>query len=40
RSMDALPDGAIEYLSRLESLVGVPFKYISVGPGREQTFIK
>ncbi|MBE0524936.1 MAG: adenylosuccinate synthase [Methanosarcinales archaeon] len=40
RKIDDLPAGAIEYVNRLESLVGVPFKYISVGPGREQTFIK
>lgn len=40
RNLDDLPDGAREYVSKLESLVGVPFKYISVGPGREQTFIK
>ena len=40
RNMDDLPAGALEYVNRLDSLVGVPFKYISVGPGREQTFIK
>jgi adenylosuccinate synthase len=40
RTMDDLPAGALEYVNRLESLVGVPFKYISVGPEREQTFIK
>jgi adenylosuccinate synthase len=40
RKMDDLPAGALEYVNRLESLVGVSFKYISVGPGREQTFIK
>ncbi len=39
-SMGALPPYAREYVERLESLLGVPFRYISVGPGREQTFIK
>lgn len=40
RNMDALPAGAVEYIARLESLIGLDFTYISVGPGREQTFIK
>ena len=35
-----LKSPAREYVDRLESLLGVPFKYISVGLGREQTFIK
>lgn len=39
-TMDDLPADAREYIDKLESMMGVPFKYISVGPGREQTFIK
>ncbi|MCL7413304.1 MAG: adenylosuccinate synthase [ANME-2 cluster archaeon] len=39
-TMDDLPTAARKYVDKLESLLGVPFKYISVGPGREQTFIK
>jgi adenylosuccinate synthase len=39
RNIDDLPQGAREYINKLESLIGVPFIFISVGPGREQTFI-
>ncbi|MCD4845621.1 MAG: adenylosuccinate synthase [Methanosarcinales archaeon] len=39
KSMNDLPDSALAYIEKLTSLIKVPFKYISVGPGREQTFI-
>jgi len=35
-----LPQKAREYVERLEELMGIRVKYISVGPGREQTFMK
>jgi len=37
---DDLPQKAREYIERLEELMGIRVKYISVGPGREQTFMK
>lgn len=36
REWDALPSGAQAYLRRIEDLVGVSFRYVSVGPKREQ----
>ncbi|WP_292485463.1 adenylosuccinate synthase [Methanohalobium sp.] len=33
-----LPEEAQKYVKRLEELMGVPVEYISVGPGRAQTF--
>jgi adenylosuccinate synthase len=38
RNVNDLPDEALAYIEKLRSLINVPFKYISVGPGREQTF--
>ncbi|HII01695.1 TPA: adenylosuccinate synthase [Methanosarcinaceae archaeon] len=35
-----LPENARNYVDRLEELMGVPIRYISVGPGRAQTFKK
>jgi adenylosuccinate synthase len=35
-----LPDNARYYVQNLEDLMGVKIKYISVGPGRKQTFMK
>ncbi len=35
-----LPDNAREYIKLLEQLMKVKIKYISVGPGRKQTFMK
>lgn len=35
-----LPDNAREYVEMLEQLMKVKLKYISVGPGRKQTFMK
>lgn len=37
RNYDELPKNAKIYLSRLEELLGVPLKIVSVGPKREQT---
>ncbi|MBN1220989.1 MAG: adenylosuccinate synthase [Anaerolineae bacterium] len=38
RSWTELPQAARRYLERLEALVGVPIKYVSVGPKREEMF--
>ncbi len=40
KSFDDLPENAKGYVKRLEELLKVPITYISVGPGREQTFKK
>jgi adenylosuccinate synthase len=37
RRFNALPEAAKRYVRRIEELVGVPMKYIGVGPDREQT---
>jgi adenylosuccinate synthase len=39
RSLDALPANARRYVERIEELVGVPVKMISVGAGREETIL-
>ncbi len=39
KSMDELPENAKAYLNKLEELVGIPIKIVSVGPDREQTII-
>ena len=39
RSLDALPPNARAYVERVESLVGVPVRMISVGAGREETIL-
>ena len=39
KSMDELPVNARAYLNKLEELVGIPIKIVSVGPDREQTII-
>lgn len=36
----SLPDAAKRYLERVESIVGVPIRWISVGPQREQTICR
>ena len=36
RDWEALPSAARAYLQRVEKLVGVPIRYVSVGPKREQ----
>ncbi len=35
RSWDDLPQAAQAYVRRIEELVGVPCKWIGVGPGRD-----
>ena len=39
KSMEELPVNARAYLNKLEELVGIPIKIVSVGPDREQTII-
>ena len=39
KSMDELPVNARVYLNKLEELVGIQIKIVSVGPDREQTII-
>lgn len=34
-----LPQAARQYLSRIESLTGVPIQIVSVGPGRDETIV-
>lgn len=40
KAFEDLPENARNYVDRLEELMGVPIRYISVGPGRAQTFKK
>ena len=40
KSYDELPKQAKAYIKKIEQLVGVPVKIVSVGPGREETFRK
>jgi adenylosuccinate synthase len=39
-SWDELPDEAKNYVAEIEAVCGVPVKFISVGPGREQTIVR
>jgi adenylosuccinate synthase len=39
RSLEALPPSARRYVERVEELVGVPIKMVSVGAGREETIL-
>lgn len=39
RSLDALPTNARRYVERIESLLDIPIKMISVGAGREETIL-
>jgi adenylosuccinate synthase len=39
-SFESLPENARRYVERLEDLMGIPVRYVSVGPAREQTFEK
>ena len=39
RSLDALPPAARSYVERVEALVGVPVKMVSVGAGRDETIL-
>ena len=35
RSWEELPQAAKQYIGRIEELIGVPCKWIGVGPGRD-----
>ena len=35
RSWEELPQAAKQYIGRIEGLIGVPCKWIGVGPGRD-----
>lgn len=39
-SYDALPEAAKQYIQRLEELVGIPVKIVSIGPKRSQTIVR
>jgi adenylosuccinate synthase len=40
KSLNELPQGARDYLDKVEALCGVPIEIISTGPEREETIIK
>ncbi|SFL85929.1 adenylosuccinate synthase [Halanaerobium salsuginis] len=40
RTFAELPENARKYIARLEELIGVPAKIISVGPGRKEAIIR
>ena len=40
RKFDELPEGAQQYVLRIEELMGVPVKMVSVGPEREQMILR
>ncbi|RJX72294.1 adenylosuccinate synthase [Vibrio sinensis] len=40
KSIDALPQAALDYIKRIEELTGVPVDIISTGPDRNETIIK
>ena len=40
RRWEDLPENARRYLARIEELVGVPIRYVSVGPRREQLVVR
>jgi len=37
RQFTELPSQAQDYVHKVEELVGVPVRYVSVGPGRDET---
>lgn len=39
RTLEALPENALRYLRRVETLVGVPVSLVSVGPRRQETIV-
>jgi adenylosuccinate synthase len=39
RKYEDLPEGAKQYLNRIENLTGVPIRIVSVGPGRDETIV-
>ncbi|PSU91742.1 adenylosuccinate synthase [Photobacterium kishitanii] len=40
RKFEELPEGAQQYVLRIEELMGVPVKMVSVGPGRDQMILR
>jgi len=40
QSMDELPKEAIDYIARLEALVGIPVDIVSTGPDRVETIVR
>ncbi|MDQ0189151.1 adenylosuccinate synthase [Alicyclobacillus cycloheptanicus] len=40
RTMEDLPPAARKFVERVEALVGVPIRYVSVGPDRKQTIVR
>ncbi len=40
KSIDALPQAALDYIRRIEELTGVPVDIVSTGPDRNETIIK
>jgi adenylosuccinate synthase len=40
RNFDELPPEARQYVKRIEQLIGVPIKMVSVGPERSQTLMR
>jgi adenylosuccinate synthase len=40
KTLDALPQAALDYIKRIEELTGVPIDIISTGPDRNETIIK
>ncbi|MCQ1060989.1 adenylosuccinate synthase [Photobacterium sp. DNB23_23_1] len=40
KSLDALPQAALDYIARIEELTGVPIDIVSTGPDRNETIIK
>lgn len=39
KSMDQLPQNAVNYLNKIEELCGVPIDIVSTGPDREETIV-
>ncbi len=39
KSMDQLPENAVNYLNKIEELCGVPIDIVSTGPDREETIV-
>ncbi len=40
RSLDELPEAALNYIERLETLVGIPVDIVSTGPDRVETIVR
>ena len=40
KSIDELPQAALDYIKRIENITGVPVDIISTGPNRNETIIK